>query len=59
MTNLEKLQAWVKERQRTHGLEEIAFTPGSNREISVEDAAGIALALLEGYATGTNATEEP
>jgi len=57
MTNLEKLQAWVKERQRTHGLEEISFFPGGNREISVEDAAGIALALLDERNPGVEATE--
>lgn len=58
MTNLEKLQAWVIERQRTHGLQEIAFTPGSSRELSIEDAAGVALELLKGYDTGTDATEK-
>lgn len=59
MTNLEKLQAWVTERRRTHGLEEIAFTLGDGPEISIEEAAGVALELLKGHDTGTDATEQP
>lgn len=58
MTNLEKLQAWANERVRTHGLEEIAFTPGCNREITVEIAAGMALALLKAWDEGEDATEK-
>lgn len=59
MTNLEQLQRWVTAHQQKNGLEELALTPARNRDVSVEDAAGVALELLRGWDTGTDATEEP
>lgn len=55
--NIAKLEAWAKERREKAGLEELAFCPGSDREINPEDAAAVALALIEGYDDGEDAKE--
>jgi hypothetical protein len=51
-TNLAKLQAWAERRRQTDGLEELAFYPGSDREISPEDAAWVAMELIENFDKG-------
>jgi hypothetical protein len=57
MSNIQKLREWVEDRVRTHGLEEIAFTPGSDGSVSIEEAAGVALALIKNWDKGVPATE--
>ena len=60
LTNLQKLQAWADNRRCHNGLLKLAFTPGSDApNISLEDAAWVALQLIEGWDTGIPATEEP
>jgi len=50
-----RLESWIEQRRQSAGLRELAFYPGSDREISMDDAAWLALALIEGYESG----EEP
>lgn len=46
MTAIADLQAYVDRERAENGLIEISFTPGSDREVSAEDAAAVALAMI-------------
>lgn len=42
-----ELQAWFEHERETNGLVEMTFCPGSDREISVEETATVALAMIK------------
>lgn len=46
MTAIAQLQAFVDRERSENGLISLSFTPGSDREVSAEDAAAVALAML-------------
>jgi hypothetical protein len=55
LSKIAELEAWIERRRREAGLRELAFYPGSDREISMDDAASVAMDLLHGFDAG----EEP
>ena len=55
--HIAELEAWIEQRRKEAGLRELAFYPGSDREISMDDAAWLAMALLNGYDAGEVPTE--
>lgn len=46
ITHLQRLSAWCDHEKTQNGLLEMTFTPGSDREVSREEAARVALAML-------------
>lgn len=56
MTKLQELQAWTDARVISHGLLELAVTPGTDAH-DLEEMAGVALELLRGFDTGEDAFE--
>lgn len=50
-TQLQQLNAWFEQEQRENGLIEMTFCPGSDREVSEEEAAAVALKMIA-YARG-------
>lgn len=45
-TSLDKLTAWYDRERAENGLIEMTFCPGSDREVAREEAATVALAML-------------
>jgi hypothetical protein len=43
----DKLTAWYDRERAENGLLEMTFCPGSDREVAREEAAAVALAMLE------------
>ena len=46
-THLQELSAWFTREKHDHGLVEMTFCPGSDREVAREEAAKVALAMLK------------
>jgi len=44
---LQELQAWVEKARADRGLVEVTFCPGSDREVGLEEAAAVALAMIK------------
>ena len=44
---VQRLQAWFERERDEKGLIEMTFCPGSDREASLEEAATVALAMIE------------
>ena len=47
MTATKELTEFYEREKREQGLIAMSFTPGSAREISIEEAASVALAMLK------------
>lgn len=46
-TPLQQLNAWFEREQRENGLIEMTFCPGSDREVSSDEAATVALRMIQ------------
>lgn len=47
LTPLQQLNAWFEREQRENGLVEMTFCPGSDREVGQDEAAAVALKMIE------------